>query len=264
MNEAEKRFRVIDHTRPFLEVIKEQAPFFHPYPQRLVELFETLPREYFVPDELREVFLDRVQTDGGCAGLLSQPGVIFEMVAYLFLHGKEQVFEGGTGTGYQTAILARLAAHVTTVERDGARLEAARKRLTDLGITNVTFVQGDAAEGYAPNAPFDRMIFGAALHGEVDRQLIEQMAPLCRLLAPTGNYDRKRDRVVGDLLQVDQRDGQVTHKINPIYNGTLYFVPLVSPRLMGWTPVKDGYVPSSTPSSAEQKEQKQRRFPWSR
>lgn len=177
----------------------------------------------------------------------SQPSVIFDMVAHLFLKGKENVFEGGTGTGYQTAILACLAKHVYTVEIDKERLEAAKERLASLGISNVTFVHGDAAEGLPMSAPFDRMIFGAAIHDQIDQHLIDQMASRCRLMIPTGIYEHKRGRVVGDLLQVDKKGEQVTQKINRIFNGTLFFVPLVSQRAIGWTFVnnKDEYVPSS-------------------
>lgn len=245
MDQSEPKILHIDHTRPFLAIIRERAQRFHPYPQSLVEQFETIARAFFIPDALRETFLDRVHTDEGCAGLLSQPGVIFEMVASLFLKGQEKVFEGGTGTGYQTAILARLAKHVYTVELDRSRFEAAKERLASLGINNVTLVHGDAAEGLPQYAPFDRMIFGAAIHDEIDEYLTQQMAPRSRLVVPTGTYDHEMGRVVGDLLQVDKRDGKVTQKINPVYNGTLFFVPLVSPRRIGWTRWRDSYLPST-------------------
>lgn len=238
-------FHVVDHSRPFLEVIQEAARHIHPYPEQLVELFATIPREHFVPQDLQAVFGDRVHTDEGCAGLLSQPGVIFHMVARLFLHGEERVLEGGTGTGYQTALLARLSKHVYTIERDGKRLEDAKRRLESLEITNVTYIHGDAASGFPPEAPFDRMIFGAACSGQVDHHLIAQMAPRCRILIPTGRYHQRRKIVVGDLLQCVKRNGAVIQKIDPLFGGTLTFVPLISPRPMGWTPLKGGYVPST-------------------
>jgi protein-L-isoaspartate(D-aspartate) O-methyltransferase len=235
----------IDHSRPYLEIIKERAQHFHPYPQRVVEQFEQVDRARFVPEDLRERFLDRVHTDSGCAGLLSEPGVIFDMVAYLFLKGDEVVFEGGTGTGYQTAILARLARHVVTAESDRERMRSAKDRLDTLGITNVTFLHGDAAYGAPQFGPYDRMIFGAASSGFMDQVLIDQMADRCRLLIPTGTYDPARRLVVGDLLQVDKRNGSVVQRINPNYGGTLAFVPLVSSRPIGWTLVNGEYVPSS-------------------
>lgn len=234
----------IDHSRPYMEIIKDLAQNFHEYPQRVVEQFERLDRALFVPEELRERFLDRVHTDAGCAGLLSEPGVIFDMVAYLYLKGDEVVFEGGTGVGYQTAILARLARHVVTVELNRERMKAAKARLDKLGINNVTFLYGDAAYGAPQFGPYDRMIFGAASSGLVDQFLIDQMAPRCRLLIPTGAYDPERRMVVGDLLQVDKRNGSVVQRINPNYGGTLAFVPLVSPRPIGWTHTNTGYVPS--------------------
>jgi protein-L-isoaspartate(D-aspartate) O-methyltransferase len=246
VNQPEPTVVHIDHTRPFLEIIKERAQRFHPYPQRLVELFETVPRAFFVPDELQE-FLEQVETDEGCGGLLSQPGVIFSMVAYLFLKGTEQVLEGGTGTGYQTALLARLAKHVVTVEVDRERMGAAKARLDSLGITNVTFIHGDAAYGAPQFAPFNRMIFGAAIHGEtIDRHLVDQMAPKSRLLVPTGKYDDGRRTVVGDLLQCDKNaDGRIVQKMYPVYGGTLSFVPLISARSIGWTVLKGTCVPST-------------------
>ena len=156
----------LEKTRPYLDVIHELANKIKPYPQRLVEQFESLPRDIFLPDEYKEEFCDRIQKDEGYAGLLSQPSVIFCMVAALFLKGREVVYEGGTGTGYQTAILAHLTKHVYTVEIDEERLEAAKERLARLSIDNVTFVHGDAAEGLPQYAPFNRMIFGAATHGQ--------------------------------------------------------------------------------------------------
>jgi protein-L-isoaspartate(D-aspartate) O-methyltransferase len=245
MEQPTSTFHVVDHSRPFLEVIREEARHFHPYPEHLVNLFETIPRELFVPEDLQPVFLERVHTDQGCAGLLSQPGVLFQMVARLFLHGEERVLEGGTGTGYQTALLARLARHVYTIERDSKRLEEAKGRLEQIGISNVTYIHADAAFGLPQYAPFDRMIFGAAIHGEVDQQLMAQMASRCLILMPTGSYHPQRRMVVGNLLQCEKRDGKVTQKINPVFGGTLTFVPLVSTRSIGWTPFKGGYIPST-------------------
>lgn len=236
---------LIDHSRPYLENIKDRAQHFHSYPQRVVEQFEQIDRALFVPEDLKERFLPRVYTDSGCAGLLSEPGVIFDMVAYLYLKGNELVFEGGTGTGYQTAILARLTKHVVTVEFDRERMESAKARLDTLGINNVTFLHGDAAYGAAQFGPYDRMIFGAASSGLIDQVIIDQMADRCRLLIPTGTYDPRRRLVVGDLLQVDKRNGSVVQKINQNYGGTLAFVPLVSPRPLGWTLANGEYIPSS-------------------
>lgn len=237
-------FRPVDHSRPFLEDIRERAQRFHPYPQKLVEQFEELDRALFVPEELREQFIGDVYTNKGCAGLLSQPWVIFKMVAFLYLKGHEVVYEGGTGTGYQTAILARLCKHVYSVEMNPERVAFAKDRLEKLGITNVTIVIGDAAAGLPEYGPYDRMIFGCAFsQSQVDKHLLRQMADKqSRLIAPTGTY--QQERVVGDLLQVDKRQGQVTQQVLNAFAGTLYFVPLVSPRPIGWTWQKDRFVPS--------------------
>ncbi|MBV9019926.1 MAG: protein-L-isoaspartate O-methyltransferase [Ktedonobacteraceae bacterium] len=259
MAQPKQPFEPLDHTRPFLDIIKEQAQQFRSYPHRLVEQFETLPRELFVPEEWQDLFRDRIHRDAGYGGLLSQPGVIFGMVAALHLKGTEVVFEGGTGTGYQTAILAGLCSHVYTVERDGSRLKAAKQRLASLGISNVTCVHGDAAQGLPQSAPFDRMIFGAAIHDQVDQHLIDQMASArSRLVVPTGTYHRQRGMIIGDLLLCDKKGGEVTQKITSVYHGTLSFVPLISPRSIGWTPLKDGYVPSTLTARLRS------RLPWNR
>lgn len=91
---ATEKMSHIDHTRPFIEIIQEEAQYIHPYPEKLVALFKEIDRAHFVPEDLRD-FLPRVYTDEGRAGLLSQPGVIFAMVARLYLKGHETVFEGG-------------------------------------------------------------------------------------------------------------------------------------------------------------------------
>ena len=83
-------FRPVDHTRPFLDIVREFAQQFKPYPEKLVKLFEEIDRAHFVPEELSD-FLPDVSTNKGRAGLLSQPGVIFKMVALLFLKGHEVV-----------------------------------------------------------------------------------------------------------------------------------------------------------------------------
>nr|BBH87254.1 protein-L-isoaspartate O-methyltransferase [Thermosporothrix sp. COM3] len=232
-----------DHSQPYLDTIKERAKQFKPYPEKLVRQFEEIDRAHFVPEGLND-FLPFVHMDRGRAGLLSQPSVIFKMVALLYLTGDEIIFEGGSGTGYQTAILARMCKHVYSVERDPKRVTFAKDRLEKLGIENVTILEGDAAEGLPQYAPFDRMIFGCAFSQDhIEQDLLNQMAEKSRLLAPTGVYDD--GRVYGDLLRVDKKQGRVAQKVLDTFAHTLYFVPLVSPRPVGWTWQKDRYVPSS-------------------
>lgn len=237
-------FHVTDHSRPFIDIVKERATRFHPYPEKLVRLFEEIDRGHFIPPHLEHI-RDRISTNSGWNGLLSQPGVIFKMCALLYLKGYETIFEGGTGVGYQTAILARMCRHVYSVEMDAGRVAFAKDRLAKLGIENVTIVQGDAAAGLPQYAPFDRMIFGCAFsQPQVDETLLSQMAERqSRLLAPAGVY--QDERVYGDLLQVDKREGRVEQKMLDAFAGTLYFVPLISPKPYGWTWVKDRFVPSS-------------------
>lgn len=255
-------FRPTDHSRPFMEIVRERAKYILPYPTRLVELFQEIDRARFIPPHL-EHFRDKIYTNEGVGGLLSQPGVIFAMVARLYLKGNEIVYEGGTGTGYQTAILARMCKHVYSVEVDPERVAFARDRLSELGIENVTVVQGDAAAGLPEYAPFDRMIFGCAIHGQVDQHLIDQLSDRAGILVPTGMYESERRVIVGDLLEVLKKNGEVTQEIDPVFGGTLYFFPLISRRPIGWTPTKDGgVVPTSSLIQAQAPKQ-QKKWPWS-
>lgn len=257
-------FRSTDHSRPFMEIVLERAKYIHPCPTKLVELFQEIDRAHFIPEHL-EHFRDKIYTNEGVGGLLSQPGVIFAMVARLYLKGNEVVYEGGTGTGYQTAILARMCKHVYSVEMDPERVTFARERLAQLGIENVTIVQGDAAAGLPQYAPFDRMIFGCAIHDQVDQHLIDQLSDLAGILVPTGTYEPERRVIVGDLLEVFKKDGKVTQEIDPVFGGTLYFVPLISRRPIGWVPTADGGVvpTSSLVRSQAQPPKQQKKWPWS-
>jgi protein-L-isoaspartate(D-aspartate) O-methyltransferase len=115
----------------------------------------------------------------------SQPSLIAAMVAALALAGTEKVLEVGTGYGYQTALLARLAAHVIGIEMWPDMVARARASLAALGIGNATVIEGDGSQGVPGHAPFDAIIVSAAFPA-VPPPLADQLASGGRLVQPIG------------------------------------------------------------------------------
>jgi protein-L-isoaspartate(D-aspartate) O-methyltransferase len=153
-------------------------------PQVLAAIEKT-PRELFTP----ELFQDRAYEDSAlpiaCGQTISQPFIVGLMTQALTLEPRDRVLEIGTGSGYQTAVLARLARLVYTVERYRTLLAEAEARFKALELTNVITRFGDGALGWPEQAPFDRILVTAAAPGEPKR-LIEQLKPAGVLVAPIG------------------------------------------------------------------------------
>jgi len=151
----------------------------------VLEAMAEVPRELFVPPE----YQSQAYFDGplpiGQGQTISQPYIVALMTQRLRLSRACRVLEIGTGSGYQTAVLARLAARVYTVERVPQLAESARKVLAELGVDNVEFHLGDGSCGWAQEAPFDRIIVTAALP-EFPPPLIEQLAEAGLIVAPIG------------------------------------------------------------------------------
>ena len=185
---------------------------------QVLAAIEETPREKFVPAKYAEFAWDNRPLPIGFDQTISQPLVVGLMTQALELTGAEQVLEIGTGSGYQTAILSRLADHVCTVERVRELLEAAVLHLAELGALNVSTRVGDGAEGWAKRAPFDRIIVTAAA-AEVPQPLIEQLADGGILVTPVGEpgVDQKLHiiRKAGDTLTTGEL-------------GLVRFVPLVT------------------------------------
>jgi len=153
---------------------------------RVLGAVAELPRALFVPAPLRdEADADR-PLPIGCGQTISQPFVVAYMTERLALRGFERVLEVGTGSGYQTAVLARLAAEVYSIEIVLELAARARAILEDeLGLTNVHLSTGDGAEGWPEAAPFDRIVVTAAAP-EVPPALVAQLAPGGRMILPVG------------------------------------------------------------------------------
>jgi len=153
---------------------------------RVLGAVAELPRALFVPAPLRdEADADR-PLPIGCGQTISQPFVVAYMTERLALRGFERVLEVGTGSGYQTAVLARLAAEVYSIEIVLELAARARAILEDeIGLTNVHLRTGDGAEGWPEAAPFDRIVVTAAAR-EVPPALVAQLAPGGKMILPVG------------------------------------------------------------------------------
>jgi protein-L-isoaspartate(D-aspartate) O-methyltransferase len=121
----------------------------------------------------------------GCGQTISQPSLVLRMTELLDPGPEAKVLEIGTGSGYQTALLAALCASVVTVERHADLSRQARSRLSDLGIGNVRFLVADGSDGVPDEAPFDRIMVTAAA-SRVPGSLLDQLAPGGRMVIPVG------------------------------------------------------------------------------
>ena len=153
---------------------------------RVLSAMETIPREMFMPQDVRaEAYADRAAAID-CGQTISQPYIVALMTEALALSGREKVLEVGTGSGYQTAVLAQLAAGVVSIERHPALSNAAAATLRQLGIHNVELHVGDGTLGWPTDAPFDAIIVTAAA-GVVPPALFQQLADGGRLVIPVGD-----------------------------------------------------------------------------
>ncbi len=184
---------------------------------RLLDAFEHVPREAFVPANLAEFALDDTPLPIGHEQTISQPYVVALMIEAAEVQPTHRVLEVGTGSGYSAALLAELAGQVFTVERHEALANAARMRLDGLGYRNVTVITGDGSEGLPDEAPFDGIIV-AARGEQVPDVLRRQLAVGGRLVMPVGGDDLQALRLV-------MRTGTQQWQEDDL--GAVRFVPLI-------------------------------------
>jgi protein-L-isoaspartate(D-aspartate) O-methyltransferase len=176
-----------------------------------------VPRHLFVPPALREKAYEDASLPIGEGQTISQPSTQARAIEALRLTGSEKVLEVGTGSGYQTALLARVAAQVFTVERVSALAERARAALAEAGIGNVSILVGDGTVGWRAYAPYDAIVVSAA-SPEVPGPLLDQLALGGRMLLPLGDL---RHQVL--TLVTRQADGSTAQAAL----GDARFVPLL-------------------------------------
>jgi protein-L-isoaspartate(D-aspartate) O-methyltransferase len=154
--------------------------------KRVLEVMRSIPRELFVPPESRHLAYEDRPLPIGYDQTISQPFIIALMTEALELKGDEKVLEVGSGSGYQTAILAKLARHVITTERIKPLAEAARKALDGLGFTNVEVHVAEETLGWQKEAPYDAIMVTAGAP-RVPPDLLAQLKIRGRMVIPVGS-----------------------------------------------------------------------------
>jgi protein-L-isoaspartate(D-aspartate) O-methyltransferase len=152
---------------------------------KVLGALEKTPRELFTPDLFKERSWEDSALPIACGQTISQPFIVGLMTQALTLDRRARVLEIGTGSGYQTAVLSRLARLVYTVERYRTLMGEAEARFKTLQLTNVITKFGDGGEGWKEQAPFDRILVTAAAPEEPKR-LLAQLKPDGVLVAPVG------------------------------------------------------------------------------
>jgi protein-L-isoaspartate(D-aspartate) O-methyltransferase len=151
----------------------------------VLNAIETIPRDVFMSAGFENRAWEDAALPIECGQTISQPYVVGVMTAALELTGREKVLEIGTGSGYQTAILARLSRRVFTLERYRTLLRLAQARHEALKLSNIVSKCADGGQGWADQGPFDRIIFTCASPTRPDA-LLAQLAPGGILVAPVG------------------------------------------------------------------------------
>ena len=164
---------------------------------RVLDAIEQTPRELFVPEPLRSSAYEDSALPIGNGQTISQPYIVALMTEALELSGAEHVLEVGTGSGYQTAILARLCRSVVTIERIAELSQSAGRILGELGVQNVQFVVGDGTLGNSELGPYDRIIVTASAPA-LPTPLYDQLKTGARLIAPFG------DEAMQELVLVEK------------------------------------------------------------
>lgn len=151
----------------------------------LLDFFNKLDRAYFIDNENKEWAYLNQALPIGYEQTISQPSLVLEMTYQLAPKKNSKVLEIGTGSGYQTALLAEFSGTVYTIERIPELTKKAGEKLEALGYSNIIYKIGDGSEGWQENAPFDRIISTAAAV-KVPPELITQLKPEGRMLIPVG------------------------------------------------------------------------------
>lgn len=184
--------------------------------QGVLDAIAGIPRHLFIDDVLQHKAYENTALPIGQGQTISQPYIVARMTELLRLAGvRNKVLEIGTGSGYQTAILAKTFTKVYSVERIKTLQWQAKRRLQQLDLYNVTMKHGDGWQGWQSQAPFDGIIVTAAA-SKVPQDLLAQLADGGVLLAPIGESDQKL------VMVIRKGDNYKEHVIAPVR-----FVPLV-------------------------------------
>jgi protein-L-isoaspartate(D-aspartate) O-methyltransferase len=191
--------------------------------ESVLDAFRTVPREAFVPIELRELAYDDKPLPIGNGQTISQPYIVALTVAALAIEPGDRVLEIGTGSGYAAAILGKVAKQVFTVERIAALARVAEQRLQDAGFDNVHVLSADGSLGWPEHAPYDAIAVAAG-GPRVPEALKQQLKIGGRLVMPVG-----KEEATQMLVRVT-RTGDSAYREEPLT--AVRFVPLIGEQ--GW------------------------------
>jgi protein-L-isoaspartate(D-aspartate) O-methyltransferase len=183
----------------------------------VLKAIEATPREAFLEGIFRERALEDLALPIACGQTISQPSVVGLMTQALAVGRRHKVLEIGTGSGYQAAVLARLARRVYTVERHRTLAQGARRLVESLGLHNITVVHGDGSLGLPEQAPFDRILVTAAAE-DPPGTLLDQLRAGGVMVLPVG-----QTAAVQTLLKVTKTESGLDYADL----GDVRFVPLV-------------------------------------
>ena len=181
----------------------------------VLRAFEMTPRHLFVPTGLWLKAYEDAPLPIGSGQTISQPSIHAKYLELLQLKGTERVLEIGTGSGYQTVLLAHLAAQVFSIERIPALMQQAKQNIERASVHNVSLLIGDGTVGWRAHAPYDAILVSAASPA-VPQPLIEQLADGGRMIIPLGGPDEQ------DLIMFTRRGAElVRENILPVRFGPL-------------------------------------------
>lgn len=193
--------------------------------KRILEVFLKVPRHQFVPLTLSHLAYNDCPLSIGQGQTISQPYIVALMMDLIDIQPTDRVLEIGTGSGYQTALIAEIAKEVYTVERIGGLLRRAENLLNNMGYRNVYYKIGDGTKGWEYGTPpckeFEKIIVSAAAP-EIPDSLIDQLAVDGLMIIPAGN------RFYQELIVIEKKEDNIIHT----NHGGCAFVPLIGEE--GW------------------------------
>jgi protein-L-isoaspartate(D-aspartate) O-methyltransferase len=191
--------------------------------KHILDAFLAVPREAFISPEFQHLAYGDHPLPIEAGQTISQPYIVALMIQAAGIGKGDKVLEVGAGSGYAAAVISRIADQVVAIERQRDLVEVARERLARLGYDNVEIVEGDGTKGCRDHAPFDA-ILAAASGSHVPRPLVEQLAPLGRIVMPVGEPGW-----IQELIKVTKNeDGTLVQE----GLGEVRFVPLIGEE--GW------------------------------
>ena len=195
--------------------------------RRILDALAEIPREEFIDSNFFAMAYDDGPVSIGYDQTISQPYIVAKMTELLEINSNDRVLEIGSGCGYQTALLARLAGFVYSIELIQELADKSQERLTRMGIENFSMRQGDGNLGWTEEAPFDKILVAAASAKDAPPALLKQLAEGGKMIIPLG--DRKGSWFPGTGKQYLYMFSKIGLEIVSSRAFEVRFVPLISP-----------------------------------